>query len=74
MPSEQPRLPKETHRYLLQGRDANRHMPIVGMEVAEYRRERVRLFNFLSGLLAAFAIVGIVVLVFYAGWVWAETR
>lgn len=37
MPSETPRLPRETHQRLLcQG--ANAHLPIVGHEVAEYRK------------------------------------
>lgn len=36
MPSEQPHLPRDTHRALML-RGANRHLPIFGYEVAEMR-------------------------------------
>lgn len=74
MPTEQPRLPKETHRYLLQGRDANRHMPIIGYEVAEYRRGGINLSRLLIGALYCAFFLFFLCLVFYAGWVWAEAR
>lgn len=42
MPTDKPRLPRDTYERLVAGPGANRHMPIVGLEVAQYRRERTR--------------------------------
>jgi len=41
MPSEYPSMPRETHGRLLAGRGANRHMPVVGHEVATFPRKSV---------------------------------
>ena len=66
MPTDKPRLPRDTYARLVAGPDANRHMPIVGLEVAEYRRERARVGSIIRAVLeflVVAAALGVMVLV-----------
>lgn len=74
MPSEQPRLPKETYAYLL-GRGGNTHMPIVGNEVAEYGPGKASAQDALDAIIPS--LVGVVfffllVGMFLLGWRMAD--
>ena len=74
MPSEQPRLPKETYAYLL-NRDANRHLPIVGNEVAEYAKEGMKVGDMIRAVLPSLIGVAFFFLLagmFLLGWRMAE--
>jgi hypothetical protein len=66
MPTDKPRLPRDTHARLVAGPDANRHMPIVGLEVAEYRQDRARVGSIIRAgleLSVLIASLGVMVLV-----------
>lgn len=76
MPVETPRLPKETHQYLLQGsRYANNHMPIVGYEVAQYEKENIKMGDVIRAIIPSLvgaAFFFLLAGVFALGWIAAS--
>lgn len=74
MPTDKPRLPKETYAYLL-GRGGNNHMPIVGNEVAEYAKEKMKVGDMIRAVIPSLIGVAFFFLlagVFLLGWRMAE--
>jgi hypothetical protein len=71
MPSEIARMPYETHERLRSGAGSNRHLPIIGYEVAELpRRSASKAFLSIAGIAAVVGaalgmLFGLIVFVAY---------
>jgi len=63
MPSETPRLPRETHRSLL-SRDANRGLPLQAGEIATFDRPKT---NVVRQVLFCCAIVALICMAYGIG-------
>jgi len=61
MPSERPNLPYETHERLRQGLRANRHLALVGYEVAEFARPNFAL-RIWSGVTRVMAVASLTII------------